>query len=82
MSAGILSDHSLGAIPVASVENKRSAEPSLQVTTCQLETHPGAYDHKLVEARGRVYFGKFDFVIDSTVRRQNAAGADQGPVSF
>jgi len=59
---------SLGAIPVASAENKRSTEPPLQVTTCQLETHPGAYDHKLVEVRGRVYFGKFDFVIDSTCK--------------
>jgi hypothetical protein len=38
------------------------------VTTCQLETHPSAYDHKLVEVRGRVYFGKFDFVIDSTCK--------------
>jgi hypothetical protein len=59
---------SLGAIPVASAEKKRSTEPPLQVTTCQLETHPGAYDHKLVEVRGRVYFGKFDFVIDSTCK--------------
>jgi hypothetical protein len=33
-----------------------------------LETHPSAYDHKLVEVRGRVYFGKFDFVIDSTCK--------------
>jgi len=58
----------LGVIPAASAEDKRAAEPPLQVTTCQLETHPSAYDHKLVEVRGRVYFGKFDFVIDSTCK--------------
>jgi hypothetical protein len=55
----------LGAIPAALAQNKQSVDPPIQATTCQLETHPSAYDHKLVEVRGRVYFGKFDFVIDS-----------------
>ena len=36
-----------------------------QVTVCQLENHPENYDRKLVEVRGRIYFGKFDFVIDA-----------------
>jgi len=39
--------------------------PAIRVTTCQLEARPGAYDGKTVEVRGRIYFGKFDFVIDS-----------------
>ena len=64
---------SLGAIPVASAENKRSAEPPLQVTTCQLETHPNAYDHKLVEVRGRIYFGEIDFFIDATCETHGQA---------
>jgi hypothetical protein len=58
----------LGAIPAALAQNKQSVDPPIQATTCQLETHPSAYDHKLVEVRGRVYFGKFDFVIDSSCK--------------
>ncbi len=38
---------------------------AVQVTTCQLENHPEIYDHKLVQVRGQVYFGKFNFNIDS-----------------
>ena len=37
----------------------------IPVTTCQLEAHPDAYDGKVVQVRGRIYYGKFDFVIDS-----------------
>ncbi len=58
----------LGAIPAALAQNKQSVDPPIQATTCQLEIHPSAYDHKLVEVRGRVYFGKFDFVIDSSCK--------------
>jgi hypothetical protein len=42
--------------------------PSLsptRATVCQLENHPENYDRKLVEVSGRIYFGKFDFVIDA-----------------
>jgi hypothetical protein len=46
---------------------------SIPVTTCQLETHPELYDHKLVEVRGRIYFGKFDFVIDSDCKNHRQA---------
>jgi hypothetical protein len=63
----------LGAVPAASAENKQSADPPIQVTTCQLETHPRAYDHKLVEIRGRVYFGKFDFVIEGSCKPHSQA---------
>jgi hypothetical protein len=63
----------LGAMPAASAGNKRSADPPIQVTTCQLETHPTAYDHKLVEVRGRIYFGKFDFVIEGTCKPHSQA---------
>lgn len=40
----------------------------IQVTTCDLENHPGLYDRKLVQVRGRIYFGKFDFKIESRCR--------------
>jgi len=45
----------------------------IQVTTCQLEAHPDAYDRKLVRVRGRIYFGKFDFVIDSDCKDHRQA---------
>lgn len=35
------------------------------MTVCQLENHLGTYDRKFVEVSGRIYFGKFDFVIDA-----------------
>ena len=45
----------------------------IQVTTCQLENHPGAYDRKQVEVRGRIYYSKFDFVIDSDCKDHSQA---------
>jgi hypothetical protein len=38
---------------------------AVKATVCQLESHPKMYDRKLVQVRGRIYFGKFDFVIDA-----------------
>ena len=58
----------LWAVPYGLAETGPSAELPIQVTTCQLETHPSAYDHKLVEVRGQIYFGKFDFVIDGVCK--------------
>jgi hypothetical protein len=49
------------------------AAHAIPVTTCQLETHPEAYDRKLVEVRGQIYFSKFDFVIDSDCKDHRQA---------
>jgi hypothetical protein len=57
---------SLFGAQVVSAESNRSSEAPIEVTVCQLETHPADYDRKLVEVRGRIYFGKFDFFIDAT----------------
>jgi hypothetical protein len=61
-----------GVAAVSAEDEGASAQP-VQVTTCQLETHPDAYDRKLVEVRGRIYFGKFDFVIDSDCKDHRQA---------
>ncbi|HEY6253247.1 MAG TPA: hypothetical protein VI685_25100, partial [Candidatus Angelobacter sp.] len=53
------------AIPFTFAQNQPSPATPIQVNTCLLETDPNAYDGKLVELRGRIYVGKFDFVVDS-----------------
>jgi hypothetical protein len=69
-----LSASLLFATPAGLSANKRSPDLPIPVTVCQLESHPNAYDHKLVEVRGRIYFGKFDFVIDATCEPHSQAG--------
>ena len=49
----------------AVADAKPSSESSIHVTVCQLENHPDTYDRKLVEVSARIYFGKFDCVIDA-----------------
>ena len=51
-----------------------SSEPPIQLTVCQLENHPNSYDRKLVEVTGRVYVGKFDFIIDAKCEPHSQAG--------
>jgi hypothetical protein len=53
----------LFATQIAYAQSQRSADLPIQATVCQLERHPHDYDGKLVEVRGRIYFGKFDFFI-------------------
>jgi hypothetical protein len=53
---------------------KPSPESPIQVTVCQLESQPNTYDRKLVEVSGRVYFGKFDFIIDASCEPHSQAG--------
>lgn len=57
----------------AVANDKPSAEVPIRVTVCQLESHPNIYDRKLVEVGGRIYFGKFDFVIDATCEPHSQA---------
>jgi hypothetical protein len=57
---------SLFATQTSDAQSNRASESPIQVTVCQLETHPDDYDRKLVEVRGRIYFGKFDFFVDAT----------------
>jgi hypothetical protein len=45
----------------------------VRVTSCQLETHPDTYDHKLVEVHGRVLYSKFDFEIESDCKEHAQA---------
>ena len=59
--------------PVGLAQSKKSPNLPIQVTVCQLETHPNAYNHKLVEVRGRIYFGKFDFFIDASCKPHRQA---------
>lgn len=61
----------LARAPVAS--GKSLPEVPIRVTVCQLENHPDIYDRKLVEVNGRIYFGKFDFVIDATCEPHSQA---------
>jgi hypothetical protein len=63
----------LWAVLAVSAEDEGASARTVQVTTCQLETRPDAYDRKLVEVRGRIYFGKFDFVIDSDCKEHRQA---------
>jgi hypothetical protein len=53
------------ATPMGSKDNEGASGLPIQVSICQLETNGNAYDHKEVEVRGRIYFGKFDFIIDA-----------------
>ena len=46
-------------------DTKAPSLSPIRATVCQLENHPENYDRKLVEVSGRIYFGKFDFVIDA-----------------
>ena len=64
----------LGAAGSASDNDKPTSELPVRVTVCELETHPNVYDRKLVEVSGRVYFGKFDFIIDATCESHSQAG--------
>ena len=49
-------------------------EKPIPVTTCQLEADPNSYDRKLVELRGRIIYGKFDFEIDSVCKPHSGVG--------
>lgn len=62
------------AAGLASAQDKPLTDLPVRVTVCQLENHPNLYDQKLVEVRGRVYFGKFDFVIDAACEPHSQAG--------
>lgn len=53
------------AIEVHAAQSQVAGAPAIQVNVCQLESHPGIYDRKVVQVQGRIYFGKFDFVIDA-----------------
>ena len=64
----------LWKIPVLLAENAQSQQLPIQVTSCQLENHPGLYNHKLVEVTGRIYYGKFNFNIDSECKPHTQAG--------
>jgi len=55
----------LFAMPNGLAQGKQSPDFPIQATVCQLEASPNVYNRKLVEVRGRIYFGKFDFFIDS-----------------
>jgi hypothetical protein len=57
---------------VAAQTNERAQLP-IHATVCQLENHPSMYDRKLVETEGRIYFGKFDFVIDTDCEQHSQA---------
>jgi hypothetical protein len=52
------------ATQAGTAQTTAPAAPAIQATVCQLESHPRMYDRKLVQVQGRIYFGKFDFVID------------------
>jgi hypothetical protein len=58
---------------LASAKDKPTELP-VQVTVCQLENHPNLYDRKLVEVTGRVYVGKFDFIIDAACKPHSGTG--------
>lgn len=51
-----------------------TSELPARVTVCELENHPNVYDRKLVEVSGRIYFGKFDFIIDATCEPHSQTG--------
>jgi len=54
-----------GASGSALANEKPASELPVRVTVCELENHPNAYDRRLVEVSGRIYFGKFDFEVDA-----------------
>ena len=51
-----------------------SSQSPICVTVCQLESHPDVYDRKEVEVSGRIYVGKFDFLIDAPCKPHTQAG--------
>jgi hypothetical protein len=58
---------------LACAQNK-PVDPPLHLTTCQLENHPNLYDKKSVQVTGRVYIGKFDFIIDGFCAPHTGSG--------
>src|SRR3989442_15788072 len=70
----------LGASGAGLANGKPTSELPVRVTVCELENHPNVYDRKLVEVSGRIYFGKFDFIIDATceLHSQTAVWLDIG----
>ena len=50
------------------------SQPPIHVTVCQLENHPSVYDRKEVEVSGRMYVGKFDFIIDAPCKPHTQTG--------
>jgi hypothetical protein len=66
--------------PTAAAQARASLNQPLQVTVCELENHPSKYDRMLVEVRGRIYFSKFDFSIESacTPHSQGRVWVDLG----
>lgn len=61
------------ATQLVAAQTTAPAAPAIQVTVCQLESHPRMYDRKLVQVQGRIYFGKFDFVIDAACEPHSQA---------
>lgn len=57
-----------------SVLAAQSSRSPIRVTVCQLENHPNVYDRKEVEVSGRIYVGKFDFLIDAPCEPHTQAG--------
>jgi hypothetical protein len=53
------------ATQAVAAQTNAQAKLPIRATVCQLENHPSMYDRKLVQTEGRIYFGKFDFVIDA-----------------
>jgi hypothetical protein len=52
----------------------QSSQSPIRVTVCQLENHPNVYERKEVEVSGRIYVGKFDFLIDAPCKPHTQAG--------
>jgi hypothetical protein len=63
----------LGIPGSALANDKPTSKLPVRVTVCELENHPNVYDRKLVEVSGRIYFGKFDFIIDATCKPHSQA---------
>ena len=64
----------LCAAKLVLADDKPSPAVPIHVTVCQLESHPNIYDRKLVEVSGRIYVGKFDFIIDASCEPHAQAG--------
>jgi hypothetical protein len=64
----------LGPRTTAALAADTPSPQPVRVTPCQLETHPDVYDRRLVEVRGRIYYGKFDFIIDSECKPHGGSG--------
>jgi hypothetical protein len=57
-----------------SVLATQSSHSPIRVTVCQLENHPNVYERKKVEVSGRIYVGKFNFLIDAPCKPHTQAG--------